>query len=269
MPRPAFWLVLVAFTLDRAVAQQAEPAALSVALRPALARALPFPEAQPDGMPVGGVTEPLWIVRWPAAGDLRVDVLANPLNPGNHERAMKAEAEIQRAAMASQRKSQADYEQALRDFQRTGTVGDIREISLRDDGVAGERYDAESQLTIRADEFDDAHAFSVGTSRLPEAVPASAGPAVIVRVAANTYREPGTAGDPGLTRFCAEQAWVYFGALTTPVITRRSDDSAAVSVARAPGASRGVVVSISGNVELVNRVLQQADWGSLKAHLGG
>ena len=269
MPRPAFWLVLVALTLDRAAAQQAEPAALSGALRPALARALPFPEAQPDGMPVGGVTEPLWIVRWPAAGDLRVDVLANPLNPGNHERAMKAEAEIQRAAMASQRKSQADYEQALRDFQRTGTVGDIREISLRDDGVAGERYDAESQLTIRADEFGDAHAFTVGTSRLPEALPASAGPAVIVRVAANTYREPGTAGDPGLTRFCAEQAWVYFGALTTPVITRRSDDSAAVSVARAPGASRGVVVSISGNAELVNRVLQQADWGSLKAHLGG
>jgi hypothetical protein len=270
MPRPAFWLVLVALTFDRAVAQQAEPAALSGALRPALARALPFPEAQPDGMPAGGVTEPLWIVRWPAAGDLRVDVLANPLNPGNHERALKAEAEIQRAAMASQRKSQADYEQALRDFQRTGTVGDIREISLRDDGVAGERYDAESQLTIRAAEFGDAHAFTVATSRLPEALPASGGPAVIVRVAANTYREPGTAGDSEIIiRFCAEQAWVYFGALTTPVITRRSDDSAAVSVARAPGASRGVVVSISGNVELVSRVLQQADWGSLKAHLGG
>ena len=112
---------------------------------------------------------------------------------------MKAEAEIQRAAMASQRKSQADYEQALRDFQRTGTVGDIREISLRDDGVAGERYDAESQLTIRADEFGDAHAFTVATSRLPEALPASGGPAVIVRVAANTYREPGAAGDSGIT----------------------------------------------------------------------
>ena len=54
-------------------------------------------------------------------GNLRVDVLANPLNPGNHERALKAEAEIQKAVMASQRQSQADYEQAVSDFERTGT----------------------------------------------------------------------------------------------------------------------------------------------------
>ena len=92
---------------------------------------------------------------------------------------------------------------------------------------------------------------------------------MIVRVTANTYQEAGTAGAPEVTRFSPEQAWVYFGALAPPAITFRNDGSAAVSVATAPGASRGVVVSIGGNAELVSRVLQQSDWESFRARFGG
>ena len=120
MHRPACWLLIVALSLARTAAQPVDPAELGDALKVALARALPFPEARSDGTPPGSATDPVWIVRWPVEGNLRVDVLANPLNPGNHERALKAEAEIQRAVMASQRQSQADYEQAVSDFERTG-----------------------------------------------------------------------------------------------------------------------------------------------------
>jgi hypothetical protein len=241
------------------VAQPLEPDAISEALRAALARALPFPEARADATAPGGATDPVWTVRWPAAGEPRIEVLANPLNPGNRERALRAEAEIQKAVLASQRKSQADYDRAVSDFERIGRVGEIREVTLGDEGVAGERYDAESQLTIRAEVFEGRHAFTVATSQPPEPHAVSGGPSMVVRVPANTYQ---------VTHFCPEQAWVYFGAVTPPAISV-GDASAAVSIDMAPGASRGVVVSIGGNAELVNRVLQQADWESFRARVAG
>jgi hypothetical protein len=248
-----------------------EASALPGALRAALAPALPFPDAQPDGTPVGGRTEPVWTVRWPdAAGDLRVEVLANPLNPANRERALKAEQEIQKAAMQSQRQSQADYEKAVTDFQKTGRVSEIREISLRDDGLAGERYDAESQLTITAGSFDARHDALVFTSILPEALPASSGPAAVVRVASNVYREAAVGDEPGLARYCPGQAWVFFGAIDAPVVRRQDDGPVAVSVTRSGGsATRNLVIWITGNAELVDRVLQTADWSRLRAIVGG
>jgi hypothetical protein len=248
-----------------------EASALDVALRAALAPALPFPEAQPDGTPAGGQADPAWTVRWPAAGELRVEVLANPLNAGNRTRALEAEQEIQKAAMQSQRRSQADYEKAVTDFQQTGRVSEIREISLRDDGVAGERYDADSQLTITAETFDAVHETVVFTSTLPEVLPASGGPAAIVRVASNVYRDAAIGDEPGLARYCPEQAWVFFGAVEAPAVRRQDDGAVALSVTRGTGgvAGRGLVLWITGNAGLVDRVLQDADWSRLRARAGG
>ena len=135
--------------------------------------------------------------------------------------------------------------------------------------MAGERFDAESQLTIRAELFDGTHAFTVATSRMPQALPASGGPAFIIRVAANTYRDAGTPDTPGQARFCPEQAWVFVGALRPADITRADETKVGISVGTAVQASRGLVVSMSGNVELVDRVLRQADWSLLRARLGG
>lgn len=267
MLRPACWLLLGSLAVTLSAAPSSDSAAVSDALKGAVARALPFPEAQSDGTPPGGNTEPVWLVRWPAGDEPRVDVLANPLNPGNHDRALKAEAEIQKAVMASQRVSQGDYEQAVSDFQRTGKVGGIREVSLNDEGVVGERYDAESQLTIRAQVFDGTHTVTIGTSRRPEVVPAVAG-AAVVRVTANTYQEAATADTPSLTRFCPEQVWIFFGVTAPPPIAS-TDAAATISAAHAPEAGRAVVVSISGNAELVNRVLQQSDWAAFRARIAG
>jgi hypothetical protein len=266
--RRRVWLPLVILGVVRLAGQPVDPAALGDALKAALAPALPFPEARSDGTPIDSVTEPAWIVRWPAGDEPRIEVLANPLNPGNRERALKAEAEIQKAVMASQRVSQGDYEQAVSDFQRTGKVGEIREVTLNDEGVAGERYDAESHLTVRAELFEGGHTVAIDTSRRPEALPGG-GAAAVVRVAANTYQEPAAAGAPAVTRFCPEQAWVFFGIAAPPLITATNDASATISAASAPGAARGVMLSISGNAELVGRVLQQADWKAFGARLAG
>lgn len=249
-------------------ARQGSPA-LRDALVAAVTPALPFPEAADDGTPSRGDPRPVWTVQWPDRDSAVVEVLANPLNPDNHARALEVEEAIQKAAMQSQQRSQADYEKAVSDFQRIGRVSEIREISLRDDGLAGERYDAESQLTIEARFVNSPERLAVATGRLPEAYPASDGPVGIVRVAANEYREPDENGAPASTRFCAEQAWVLFGPIAPPVVSRTNDHEAAVALTRVPESSGDVIlVTIRGNVELVDRVLQRASWALVAARAG-
>src|SRR5687768_6580872 len=107
-------------------------AALSAGLAKSMRAALPFPPATAEGTPVGGDVNAVWTVRWPDGDEPRIEVLANPLNTGNRERALKAEQEIQKAAMNSQLRSQDDYERAVKEFERTGRAPTIREITLRD-----------------------------------------------------------------------------------------------------------------------------------------
>lgn len=237
--------------------------ALVLALRPAL----PFPEAGPDGTPASGGPRPVWVVRWPAGSDGQVEVLANPLNPENRKRALAAEEEIQEAAMRSQRRSQGDYEQALSDFERTGRVSGIREISLDDDGVAGERYDADSHLLVSVAPLDDDLSFSVATGIPPAEMDGVAGPATVIRVPANVYRAAAEAGAPAEEHYCAEQAWLVFGNTGEAAISPRADGpqvDVTVPVSTASGGRAGAVVSISGNPALVEQALRQADWPAFR-----
>lgn len=274
MPRLAASIVTCCAALClTAAAQSPTPVglteqALSAGLVKALRAALPFPEATTEGTPVGGGGEAVWTVRWPDADALRIEVLANPLNTGNRDRALKAEQEIQKAAMNAQLRLQGDYERALKEFERTGrTSSSIREISLRDDGLAGERYDAESQLTIIAQPIAAGHQFSVFTSTMPTVSTAVPG-AVVVRVPANAYQEEGDAGLPGMARYCPEQAWVFLGPVGTPVVTQREGADVDVSMTAAgqtAAGRRGTLVWISGNAALVEQVLTEADWSLLRA----
>ena len=258
-------VVLALASVSAAEARQS--AALRDALMAAVRPALPFPEASNDGTPSGDDPGPLWTVHWPAEDSAVVEVLANPLNAENRARALKAEAAIQKAAMQSQQRSQADYDKAVSDFQKTGRVSEIREISLRDDGLTGERYDAESQLTIDARVVDLPQRLTVGTGRLPEMFPGSSAAAAIIRVAANEYQEPGESGAPSATRFCPEQAWLLFGPIGAPAVSRTNQHEAAIAVTGPAGAGSGkaILISLRGNVELVDRVLQRANWALVSA----
>jgi hypothetical protein len=243
----------------------------SASLVRALSRALPFPAASDDGTPAGGSADPVWTVRWPEPDELRVEVVANPLNAKNREQALKVEREIQKAAMQSQSRSQGDYERAVSEFERTGRASGIREISLRDDGLAGERYDADSQLTITATTIGAAHEFAVSTATMP-AISDSIPGAIVVRVAANAYEEPATGDFPGALHYCPEQAWVFFGVAGTPEIRRLEGAAVEVSLAavrQGPPEHSMSVVRITGNPELVEQVLTQADWSVLTALIEG
>lgn len=248
-------------------AQPPEGEALRRALVSALRPALPFPEAGPDGMPATGGAQPVWVVRWPSTGDGAIEVLANPLNPENRKRALAAEKAIQEAAMRSQRRSQGDYEQAVSDFARTGRVAGIREISLDDEGVAGEQFDADSHLVVSIAPLDDDLSFSVATSVPPTVIAGMAGPAAVVRVPANVYRVVAEAGAATAEHYCPEQAWLLFGEAGPATITPRAGGpqvDVTVPVSAPSGGRGGAVVTMSGNPALVEQVLRKADWPVLR-----
>ncbi|MCC7124279.1 MAG: hypothetical protein IT178_05485 [Acidobacteria bacterium] len=250
------WSFALLALLITAPAVQAQPAVddttLRRLLREALTPALPFPEANDEGTPRSGPAEDaVWTVRWPEDGT-RVEVVANPLHPGNHEKALKAEEEIQRAVMESQRTSLGDYERAAGDFARTGRIGaDVREVSLSDEGIAGERYDAESQVTIEAERRRGPYTAEVGTAVLPVVQDTPGLRAPLVRVSAHEYGSP--------QRYAAEQAWVFVGVAQAPTAQRLSGDRASVAVTL-PEAQQWVLISVRGNAPLVRRIVADAQW---------
>jgi hypothetical protein len=169
--------------------------------------------------------------------------------------------------MNAQIRSQGDYERAVREFESTGRASSIREISLRDDGLAGERYDAESQLTVDVQTVAPGYRFTITTSAAPLASSTATGGAV-VRVAANAFEERQAGDLPGMAHYCPEQAWVVFGPAGQPLIQPRDGAETDVSFPGSTAATpsgRLIVVSISGNAALVEQVVRQADWSVLRA----
>lgn len=253
-----------------APAQTLDDAELREALVDALSPALPFPAARDDGTPESGAATPVWTVRWAEGGEPFVEVLANPLNDGNRQRALAAEKAIQTAAMQAQRRSQSDYEQALTDFKRTGRTSAIREISLDDDGVAGERFDAESQLTVSAELVEAPRTVTVMTGLGPEIVTDVPGASAAVRVHANTYVEDGADGLPGTAHYCAEQAWIFIGAIGPHIGPASGGSQVDIDVSvRETSRRAGILVWIRGNADLVDQVVKRAAWAGLAARAGG
>jgi hypothetical protein len=234
------------------------------AIRATFAAVLPFPEANADGLPANGDPGPLWTVRWPAGDELTVEVIANPLNVANQKRAAEAEVEIQNAVKASQQRSQGDYERALAEFARGDRTSPIREVSLFDDGVAGERFDAETRLTIAVDVNPSSLDSDVASSVEPS-VTALAPGVLAVSNPSNTYRAPASSDEPARSRFAAAQARVYIGGVSAPVVRRRDDHLFSVTVRPLDAAlERPVVVTVTGNGELVQETLSRADWARLR-----
>ena len=247
-------------------------AELSAGLVKAMRAALPFPPATPEGTPIGGSVDAVWTVRWPDADAPRIEVLANPLNTGNRDRALKAEQEIQKSAMSSQLRSQGDYERAVREFERTGRAPTVREITLRDDGLAGERYDAESQLTIVAP--DDRAGAPVHHLHIGDAGGVHRG-----------SRSPGGAGGGQRLSGAGVERPAGHGPLFSRAGVgvlragwhpghhaprRRGRRDISMTAGGQPAAGRhGTVVWISGNAALVEQVLTKADWSVLRALVEG
>lgn len=224
------------------------------ALRPAL----PFPAASIDReLPEDNSAASRWFVVWPTTPrDTRIVVKANPLNVEVQRAGAEAMHRINESVAAAERRAQAAYEKALDEMRRTGTASDIEGVTLDDEGVAGERIDAELELVI---EWHAAAPFEIEAGEPPQVAPGANGPAWVVSVPAQVYTVETMAGTR--EHFRAAESWLLFGALDRPVVVERPDKAVyGVSVTAAPGA---FAVLLRGNAELLNEVRQEADWAAL------
>jgi len=225
-------------------------------LRPAL----PFPSADASGeLPATGGGESKWFVVWPTSDkEPRVVIKANPLHPDTQAASATAMREIQEAVIAAERKAQAEYDRAVEQVKRTGTAADISGISLDDEGAAGDRIDAELELTI-ALEAGALRSFEVASSISPDVTRGTNGVTWVVSVAANTYRPADRVETR--QRFRPAETRLLFGRIARPVVTRqRNADRFHVEITPATGAFS---VVLRGNDELLKQVVATADWRRL------
>ncbi len=239
-------------------------------VRAALTPALPYPASDEIGeLPEDGTTTAPWMVRPTQDGDLTIEVLANPLNSTNQTRAAKAMVQIQTAIEAAQRRSQAAYEKAIADAQRTGRSQDFDGITLGDEGIAGARIDAEGHVTVDIAFNRPAYWYAVSSSVEPAPLPSPvAGAVAALNVPANVYRD----GKDAATneRFCAAEIHVFFGAVAMPEVHKRSNiafemHATSASPAGEAAGIRSLVVSLKGNPQLIEQIVKQADWTRVQA----
>ena len=229
--------------------------ALVETLRPAL----PFPEADVNGdVPVRGGEASKWFVVWPTPDDQRVVVRANPLHRDIQASGAEAMARIQEAVVAAERKAQAAYDRAIKELQQTGKASNLDGVTLEDEGVAGERIDAELELTIAVEQ---AASFELGSSRPPQIAAGVNGPAWSITTVPNTFKEVTSAGSRDRFR-PAETRLVFSDSPNKPTVDRRGDrDLYGVALAASPNS---FVVVLRGNQELLAEVLAKTEWSKLR-----
>ena len=163
---------------------------------------------------------------------------------------------IQEAVIAAERKAQAAYDRAVDELNRTGKATDISGVTLDDEGIAGERIDAELELTI---DIESQLSFEIGSARAPIATSGSNGVTWIITTPPHTYREG--AGKDAREHFRPAETRLIFGAAGRPAVSRPGEDHR-FAVTVAPGAGTFSVV-LRGNEQLLQEVLAKADWSRL------
>ena len=238
------------------------------AVRAAMAPALPFPESDEFGsLPKDGKSTTTWMVKPHAPGDRSIEVIANPLNLANQQRATKAMAQIQASLESAQRRSEAQYERAIAEAKRTGRSQDVDGVTLSDEGVAGARIDAEAHVTIDVDFNKPSYLFSIASSIEPSASRSMSvpGAVAIVTVPSNVYRQK---TEPAYDdHFCPAESLVFFGGLGAPDVDRRSETSFQVTAAATSSAAgapvRSLVLRLRGNDTLIAQILRTSEWNAV------
>jgi hypothetical protein len=248
-----------------AFAQDATPARVMSAVQSAMKSALPYPDTDRSGaVPADGKTEPLWMVRRPEPDEQAIEVIANPLNDVNQQRAARAMAQIQNNIESAQRKAAAQYERAVAEAKRTGKSQEVDGVTLSDEGVAGAKIDADSHVVIDVAFNQPSYTFTVSSAVQPAAstqvsIP---GAAAVIAVPANTYRDARLEAD----RYAEAETLVFLGRIAAPEVQKRADHAYEVmaSVTPTPGASIAtLVLHFRGNELLIADLLRKTDWPAL------
>ena len=236
-------------------APQSGPSARMQMLVDAVKPALPVPAAAEDGtVPERGAEESKWFVVWPSEpGDTAIVVKANPLHPDTQKLVANAEEAIQRAVAIAERKAQAAYDRALDELKRTGKATDLDGISLEDEGAAGQRLDADLELTIK---LVDPAGYEVGSSVAPAVTTGPPGVTWQVTMPSNTFQDQRT--PDRRDQFAAAETRLFVGPIARPAVNRVDDRPRFAVVV--PAASRGLAIVLRGNETLLKHVLAGAEW---------
>jgi hypothetical protein len=252
MIKAAFLIAIAALT-----SQMPRMDALIAAVRPVL----PFPGASADGeLPADNSPAPRWFVVWPVASDeTRIVIKANPLNPDTQKAGAEAMDQINAAVAAAERRAQKAYDDALEQLRRTGKGAELDVITLDDEGIAGERIDAELEVVI---ELQPVETYVIDSREPPVVSDGGRGVAFRVSVSPNTYRP--VRGDDQREHFRAAEVRLYFGPLSRPEVTRVGEEPRyRVNLLPVP---ESFAVVIRGNEALVRQIAADADWARLAEH---
>jgi hypothetical protein len=127
----------------------------------------------------------------------------------------------------------------------------LQGISLDDEGVAGDRADADERMTIEIETGRAEHVARIEAADAPLLSDTARGAAWLVKTAAREIRREGELRP----QYFPAQAIVYFSS-AKPAI---SQTAPGVYTARATG-DNVIAVILRGNGELIDRVIAQADW---------
>jgi hypothetical protein len=257
--------VVVAITLLIATpgfAQDAQYDRVMTAVRAAMAPALPFPATAPDGsVPVNNNTEALWMIA--ADQDSQtISIVANPLNAVVQLRATRAMAQIDNNIQAAQRRATAQYEAAVAEARRTGRSQNVDGVSLNDEGVAGERIDAESYASISVEFHEREYRFLVPGSMEPSRVESfPIADTQVLTVPGHLYRD-----EAGIEHFAESHRIILMGRNLDARVTKSKDGVFVVTAVATTAATEGLdtlTLHIRGNSELGADLLAKTNWTQL------
>ena len=250
--------VLVVLLLASASAQDGTHHRIVAAVRAAMAPALPFPDSDADGaLPANGNTEALWMVRPLQPGDRTIEVIANPLNAANQQRATRAMAQIENNIEAAQRRAAQQYDRAVSEAKRTGRSQEVDGVTLNDEGVAGAKIDAESHVAIEVVAGTPTFELAIDSSVQPALSSQVVIPgAIVLAMPSNTFRDSGT----NIERYAEAQTLVFLGRAAAPEVQKRADQLFEVLAA---GTSPMMVVRMRGNEALIADLLRKTNWQAL------
>jgi hypothetical protein len=250
-------VLIIGLTVGSTIAAQVSPrmASLVEALRPVL----PFPSSTASGdLPADNSAALKWFVIWPTGPeDMRIIVRANPLHPDVQEASADAMEKINIAVAAAERRARESYERALDSLRRTGKSGELEVISLEDEGIAGERIDAELEVTIELATVDS---FEISSGEEPVVQPGTNGAAWIVTIPPNAYRT--TTGDDRREHFRAAESRVYLGVTARPQVAKHEGPVYRVTLGESAPKTAAAVI-IRGNASLVSALTTATDWSRL------
>lgn len=243
-------------------AQHPQSARVIKAVRAAMAPALPFPATAADGaVPVDNNTEALWMVR-PDHDSMTIDVFANPLNPVVQLRATRAMAQIDNNIQAAQRRASAQYEAAVAEAKRTGRSQNVDGVTLNDEGVAGERIDAESYVSIFVQLHEREYVFPVQGVVEPSRVESFPLPdSLVLMVPGHVYKD----GD-GFEHYAESHRIVVLGRNLDTKVRKERNGYSVTTVPTTPATDGldSLTLHIRGNSELVTEILAKTDWTQLQ-----